>query len=184
MILFYSEEASSLHIDEKPQRPSAVRLFSLVLSSTIISPAQPAATSSRVANLIDFCLCVPCITSPAKPNGRCDARITRQRALGQPYRGMWKKKHNNWVDFFMALEKICHIECHVRDMWPNPPNVPYQGHCRSWKVRCPNMLFLACVSFIMDKPHYALWAQQIIVVLCWTTVFFSIQCQRQSLLRE
>ena len=39
------------------------------------------------------------ITSPDfKPNGRCDARITKERALGQPYRGMWKKKKQQQLD--------------------------------------------------------------------------------------
>ena len=79
---FTARKRFALHRDEESLRPSAVRLFPSVLSSTTISPAQPRRLKFKSYQplVTDFCLRVPCIISPAKPNGRCNARITRKRA--------------------------------------------------------------------------------------------------------
>ena len=110
-------------------------------------PAQdPHATASVPP--CEFCLQAPCITSsPFKPQGRSDARITNHTKRLKDYKWYWRtlKDCGLWENAFYQARKQflgCHIDdirevmpncvvTDVRDRWPNPPHVPYQGHRRA-----------------------------------------------------
>ena len=95
-----------------------------------------------------FCLQVRCITlSPFKPQGRSNARITNHNKRRKDYRWYWctLKDCGLWESpvYLVQKEELgCHIDdvwevmphCVIKDVrgrWPNPPDVPYQGHRRS-----------------------------------------------------
>ena len=76
--------------------------------------------------------------------------------------GLWDKPTclNRKQELGCLIDDVREVMPHcvikdVRDRWPNPPNVPYQGHRRSWKARSPHM----------DRPHYSFSAQHSNVVL-------------------
>ena len=95
-----------------------------------------------------FCLQITCITSSAfKPQGRSDARITNHTKRLKDYKWYWRtlKDCGLW-DNPIYIERKQELGCHiddlrevmphcvvkdVRERWPNPPHVPYQGHRRS-----------------------------------------------------
>lgn len=180
--LFFStaRKRFAVPIDEEPLRPSPVRLFPRKNDEAVAifanNESSVAAPPQVPESTCDFCLRAPCITSSEfKPNGRCDARITNHTKRRKDYKWYWKTlKDNGLWDNPTYLEKKQQLGCliddvrevmphcvikDVRDRWPNPPNVPYQGHRRSWEATLASKLFLVSVSFIMDRPHFSLPAQ-------------------------
>lgn len=54
--------------------------------------------------------------------------------LGKPYLPPTKRRLGCMIDDVREVMPHCVIK-DVRNRWPNPPNVPYQGHRRSWKCQ-------------------------------------------------
>ena len=96
----------------------------------------------------DFCLQMPCIALSAfKPMGRGAEIITNHTKRRKDYKWFWRtlKDCSLWENLtYLArkqqlgcmIDDVREVMPHcvlkdVRDRWPNPPNVPYQGHHRS-----------------------------------------------------
>ena len=96
----------------------------------------------------DFCLQRACITLSAfRPMGRGAARITNHTKRRKDYRWFWRtlKDCGLWENptYLARKQELgCMIDdvrevmphCVIKDVcdrWPNPPNVPYQGHRHS-----------------------------------------------------
>ena len=91
---------------------------------------------------------MPCITLSAfKPMGRGEARLTNHNKRRKDYKWFWRtlKDCSLWenptylarkqelgcmIDDVREVMPHCVIKV-VRERWPNPPDVPYQGHRRS-----------------------------------------------------
>ena len=137
---------------EEPLRPSPVRLFPRRNEEAVAicdsNESGVASPPQVLESTCDFCLRAPCITSSDfKPDGRCDARITNHIKRRKDYKWYWKTLKDNGVwDNPKYLEKKEQLGCLIDDVreviphcvikdvrarWPNPPNVPYQGHRRS-----------------------------------------------------
>ena len=102
----------------------------------------------NVTAVCAYCLQPSCIAfSPFKPQGRSDARITNHTKWRKDYKWYWRtlKDCGLWENpiYQEKKEKLgCHIDdvrevmphCLIKDVrerWPNPPNVLYQGHRRA-----------------------------------------------------
>lgn len=96
----------------------------------------------------EYCLQTRCITSsPFKPQARGNARINNHIKRRKDYKWYWRtlKDCGLWEDPVYQARKEqlgCHIDdarevmphCVIKDVrerWPNPPHVPYQGHRRA-----------------------------------------------------
>ena len=95
-----------------------------------------------------FCLQTPCISLSAfKPMGCGAARITNHTKRRNNYKWFWRtlKDCGLWEnptylarkqDLGCMIDDVREVMPHcvikdVRNRWPNPPHVPYQGHRRS-----------------------------------------------------
>ena len=143
--------------DEEPTAPTPIRLFQSrregtgeKASNTAIpeSPLRHEDQGEDPVPKCSFCLRGPCITSsPFKPQGRGNARISNHTKRRKDYKWYWRtlKDCGLW-DNPQHLEKKLELGCliddvrevmphcvikDVRERWPNPPDVPYQGHRRS-----------------------------------------------------
>ena len=96
----------------------------------------------------EYCLQTRYITSsPFKPQARGNARINNHVKRRKDFKWYWRtlKDCGLWEDPLYQTRKqqlSCHIEdvrevmphCVIKDVrerWPNPPHVPYQGHRRA-----------------------------------------------------
>ena len=134
--------------EESPPKP--VRLFhrrAQVEKPEFEPPREQPHTLTAFA-VCNFCLQAPCITSSVfKPQGQCNARITNHTKRRKDYKWFWKtlKGCGLWEDL-VYIERKQQLGCliddvrevmphcvvkDVRDRWPNPPNIPYQGDRRS-----------------------------------------------------
>ena len=155
-IFFTARKRFAVHVpcDDEPLRPSPVRLFpqrNEAVATCESNDSGVAAPPQAPETTCAFCPRAPCITtSDFKPNGRCDARMTNYSKRRKDYEWYWRTlKDNGLWDNPMYLEKKQQLGCliddvrevtphcvikDVRDRWPNPSNVPYQRHRRSWKL--------------------------------------------------
>jgi len=138
--------------DVEPTPPTPVRLF--VRNDETPREAGQQETvdpgNDQVISIAacDFCLRTPCITLSAfKPMGRGEARITNHTKRRKEYKWYWRtlKDCGLWEnptylqrkeDLGCMIDDVREVMPHcvikdVRNRWPNPPNVPYQGHRRS-----------------------------------------------------
>ena len=140
--------------DEDPTPLPPVRLFQRrETTSSVAEIAQQPTAGPSGDNEIDvtaceFCLQTPCITLSAfRPMGRGEARLTNHTKRRKDYEWFWRtlKDCGLWgnptylarkqelgcmIDDVREVMPHCVIK-DVRERWPNPPNVPYQGHRRS-----------------------------------------------------
>lgn len=148
-IFFSARKRFAVPSDEEPLRPVPVRLFPRRNEPVAICDESCRAAPPQVPESIcDFCLRAPCITSSDfKPKGRCGARFGNHMKRRIDYKWYWKTlKDNGLWDNPTYLDRKQELGCliddvrevmphcvikDVRDRWPNPPNVPYQGHRRS-----------------------------------------------------
>lgn len=168
MFSFTARKRFAVPSDEEPPRPVPVRLFPRrnEAVAAICDESSRAAPPQVAESTCDFCLRAPCITSSDfKPRGRCSARLTNHKKRRTDYKWYWKTlKDNGLWDNPTYLDRKQELGCliddvrevmphcvikDVRDRWPNPPNVPYQGHRRSWKASWP----------YMDRPQNSFSAQ-------------------------
>lgn len=150
MFSFTARKLFAVPSDEEPPRPVPVRLFPRrnEAVAAICDESSRAAPPQVAESTCDFCLRAPCITSSDfKPRGRCSARLTNHKKRRTDYKWYWKTlKDNGLWDNPTYLDRKQELGCliddvrevmphcvikDVRDRWPNPPNVPYQGHRRS-----------------------------------------------------
>lgn len=150
MFSFTARKRFAVHSDEEPPRPVPVRLFPRrnEAVAAICDESSRAAPPQVAESTCDYCLRAPCITSSDfKPRGRCSARLTNHKKRRTDYKWYWKTlKDNGLWDNPTYLDRKQELGCliddvrevmphcvikDVRDRWPNPPNVPYQGHRRS-----------------------------------------------------
>ena len=132
--------------------PTPIHIFPA--RSAVPSPAevqQPVVADgdqNGPVSTCEFCLRSPCITqSEFKPVGRGEARITNHTKRRKDYKWFWRtlKDCGLWenptylarkqelgcmIDDVREVMPLCVVK-DVRERWPNPPNVPYQGHRRS-----------------------------------------------------
>lgn len=146
--------------DVDPTPPTPVRLFGRnepapTASGVYASPADPPEEQptnehggGHAVPTCVFCLRMPCITRSAfKPMGRGTARMTNHTKRRKDYKWFWRtlKDCGLWenpsylarkqelgcmIDDVREVMPHCVVK-DVRDRWPNPANVPYQGHRRS-----------------------------------------------------
>ena len=140
--------------DEDPTPPTPVRLFQRndLPSRELTSPAEEQPTAEAGGEFevpsCNFCLRTPCITQSAfKPMASGKARITNHTKRRKDYKWFWRtlKDCGLWENT-TYLERKQELGCmiddvrevmphcvvrDVRDRWPNPSHVPYQGHRRS-----------------------------------------------------
>ena len=142
--------------DDTSAPPTPVRIFPARYE--VASPAevqQPVVSDDVVegddnipVSTCDFCLRSPCITrSEFKPMGRGEARITNHTKRRKDYKWFWrtledcglwenptylarKQELGCMIDDVREVMPLCVVK-DIRERWPNPPNVPYQGHRRS-----------------------------------------------------
>ena len=140
---------------DDPTPPTPVRLFPRnETSGEVAPPAQQPPTAEcgeehKIAvPTCNFCLQTPCISVSAfKPMGCGAARITNHTKRRKDYKwfcrtlkdcGLWenptylarKEELGCMIDDVREVMPHCVVK-DVRNRWPNPPYVPYQGHRRS-----------------------------------------------------
>ena len=137
---------------DEDSAPAPIHLFPYRHSETVTQNTEQRAEyreeSIVPAVACPFCLQVRCITSSAfKPQGRGNARITNHTKRRKDYKWYWRtlKACGLWenpvylahkqqlgclIDDVSEVMPNCVVK-DVRDRWPNPSGVPYQGHCRS-----------------------------------------------------
>ncbi|XP_067037949.1 uncharacterized protein [Acropora muricata] len=141
--------------EDEPTPPTPVRLFPRKKTSGEVPPPaeqQPTVESGEEEDIdvraCTFCLQTPCISLSAfKPMGRGAARITNHTKRRNNYKWFWRtlKDCGLWEnptylarkqDLGCMIDDVREVMPHcvikdVRNRWPNPPHVPYQGHRRS-----------------------------------------------------
>ena len=154
VLFFAGRKRFAVPRDEDPT-PQPVRLFQRHVAETSNNAEvvqQPTTGTSGDHEIdvpaCDFCLQTGCITLSAfKPVGRGDARTTNHNKRRKDYKWFWRtlKDCGLWENptYLARKQELgCMIDdvrevmphCVIKDFcerWPNPPNVPYQGHRRS-----------------------------------------------------
>ena len=155
LYLFPGRKRFAVPREDDPTPPTPVRLFPRNKTSGEVPPPaeqQPTVESGEEQDidvrLCTFCLQTPCISLSAfKPMGRGAARITNHTKRRNNYKWFWRtlKDCGLWEnptylarkqDLGCMIDDVREVMPHcvikdVRNRWPNPPHVPYQGHRRS-----------------------------------------------------
>lgn len=153
--LFPGRKRFAVPREDDPTPPTPVRLFPRNKTSGEVPPPaeqQPTVESGEEQDIdvraCTFCLQTPCISLSAfKPMGRGAARITNHTKRRNNYKWFWRtlKDCGLWEnptylarkqDLGCMIDDVREVMPHcvikdVRNRWPNPPHVPYQGHRRS-----------------------------------------------------
>ena len=135
------------HPQDEELPPTPVRLFPRRSEIAPGSNDSKNATDEAAEPVAacEYCLQARCITSsPFKPQGRSNARITNHTKRRKDYRWYWRTLKDcglweNTIYLAHQQELGCLIDdvrevmphCVIKDVrgrWPNPSDVPYQGH--------------------------------------------------------